>query len=340
MDGWIPGLEGRIETLLVESEVLRGNPLNDPNERPVMVYLPPEFETEPERRFPVVLCLTGFTGTGRQLLHDTPWRPALPRRLEDLVRRGAAGPMILVFPDAFTRLGGSQYLNSPAVGRYEDHILQEVIPRIAERYRTLEPPRHWGVMGKSSGGYGALRLAMKHPEAFAALACHSGDMYFPYCYLPDFPKALRMLRRHQGLEGFLKAFQDLPRKTSEYVTALNIVAMAACYSPRDDGGIELPFDLETGEIRQNVWERWLEQDPVRMIDDASCQEALKGMRLVYLDCGTRDEFNLEFGARIFTRRLKELGISHVYEEFDDGHFDVTYRYERSLSLLWKALREA
>jgi enterochelin esterase family protein len=336
--GWIPGLKGRIETLTIDSEVLRGNPLNDPPTRHVLVYLPPEYDST-SQSYPVVACLTGFTGTGRMLLHDTPWRPALSLRLESLEGRGMAGPMILCFPDCFTRLGGSQYMNSRGVGRYEDHIIDELLPGVAAAYRTLDRPRHWGVMGKSSGGYGALRLAMRHPESFGALACHSGDLYFPYCFIPDFPRAARLIERHGDVLGFLKVFHDVPRTMGDYIHTLNIIAMSACYSPKeDDEGFDLPFDIETGRIREGVWKRWLAEDPLNMLEEEKCQRALSGMRLIYLDCGIRDEFNLHFGARMFAARMRQLGIPCFHEEFDDGHFDVAYRYERSLPRLWDALR--
>src|SRR5262249_28590837 len=112
-----------------------------------------------------------------------------------------------------------------------------------------------------------------------------------------------------------------------------------CYSPDASrpGGFALPFDPRTGEIDPSVWQRWLAWDPVRMIERAECQAALRGMRLVHLECGTRDEFFLDFGARIFSARLQALGIAHRHEEFDDTHMSITYRYDVSLPLLWEAL---
>lgn len=337
-DGWIPGLKGTIDTLTIESEALRGNALNDPTTRHVLVYLPPDYE-ESDDSYPVLVCLTGFTGTGREFLQDTPWRPALPLRLESLVGRGMGGPMILVFPDCFTRYGGSQYMNSKAVGRYEDHIIDELLPRVASTYRALGRPRHWGVLGKSSGGYGAVRLAMRHPETFAAFACHSGDMYFPYCFIPAFPRAARLIQQHGGVLGFLKVFHDVPRKMGDYMQALNVIAMSACYSPRENGeGFDLPFDIETGLMNDEVWQKWIAEDPIILIRKEEHQKALAGMRLCYFDCGTEDEFNLHFGARMFASSLRNLGIECFHEEFDDGHFDIAYRYERSLPRLWQALR--
>lgn len=331
------GIRGTVQTIEHKSAVLEGNALGDPEAREVCVYLPPEYK-ETNRRFPVVYCLTGFTGSGVMFLNVEPWVPSLPQRLERLRDSGLAKPMILVMPDCFTRLGGSQYINSTATGRYEDYLVDEIIPFIDGRFRTLADPAHRGVMGKSSGGYGSIVQAMKHPEVFGAVACHSGDMYFEYCYLPDFPKAISGLQRHGGLFGFLKHFDAEPRKTTESLAVLNIIAMAACYSPnptRETMGIDLPFKEETGELRAEVWERWLAHDPVRMLP--SHADALRAARLVFLDCGTKDEWSLHLGARIFTQRLRELKVRHVHEEFEDGHMRITYRYDRSLALLSEAL---
>ena len=314
------GLEGSVEVFDLESAALAGNALGDPHLRPVYVYLPPEHGADPERRFPVVYFLTGFTGTGSMMLNLAAWAPNLPQRLEKLRAAGEADPMILVLPDCFTRFGGSQYLDSTATGRYETHLIEEVVPAIDERYRTLASREHRGVMGKSSGGYGALVQGMRHPEIFGAIACQSGDMYFEYCYLPDFPKAASVLRKNGGLLSFLRAFEEREKKSEEMMTAINIVAMASCYSPDPDIpglGFDLPFDEENGEIRAEVWERWLARDPIRMLDERV--DALRRARLLFFDCGIHDEYNLHVGARILRSRLERMGIPHVHEEFEDGH---------------------
>jgi enterochelin esterase family protein len=116
--------------------------------------------------------------------------------------------------------------------------------------------------------------------------------------------------------------------------ALNTIGMAACYSPKGPD-FDLPFDLKTGEIRDEVWKRWLKHDPVRLAE--SYAENLRSLRLLYLDAGTRDEFNLDIGARVLSARLSELDVPHIHEEFDDGHFNISYRYDRSLELISQSL---
>ena len=330
-------VEGRVVLERFDSRVLEGNAAGDPPLRTIPVYLPPSYDADPDRRYPVALVLTGFTGRGRMLLNDSPWSPALNERMDRLVE-GGCGELILVMPDCFTRYGGSQYLNSSATGRYEDHLIEELIPFVDARYRTLAARDHRGIMGKSSGGYGAIVQAMRHPEVFGAVACHSGDMVFDYCYRADVPKFCSIVQEAGGLRSWLEGFEAKTQKKHEDLTALNILAMAAAYSPNPESrpfGIDLPCDLDTGEFRDTVWRRWLERDPMSMIDDHV--EALRSMRLIYLDCGTRDEWHLHHGARAFARRLRALGIEHQHQEFDDGHMNVSYRYDVSLPKMALAL---
>ena len=320
-----------------ESEVLRGNAPGDPHVRTVPIYLPPAYAEEPARRFPVCFVLSGFTGRGTILLNDGPWSPPLDRRMDALIARGC-GEMILVLPDCFTRYGGSQYLDSTATGRYEEHLIGELVPWVDRRYRTLAGREHRGITGKSSGGYGALIQAMRHPDVFGAVCSHSGDLYFDYCYRADVPKLCSALQQAGGLEPWLKRFEAAQQKKHDDFTVLNMVAMAACYSPNPDTppfGFDLPCDLETGAFREDVWRRWLEHDPLHVLETHA--ESLRAMKLVYLDCGTQDEWHLHHGARLFARRLGELGITHEHQEFDDGHMNVAYRYDVSLPKLAAAL---
>ncbi|UCF80859.1 MAG: esterase [Acidobacteriota bacterium] len=318
-----------------DSELLKGNPLGDPSERDLTIYLPPGYGESASERYPTLLAAAGFAGTGAALFNVDPLGEDLKERLDRLIGSGACPPLIVVAPDCFTRLGGSQYINSTAVGPYEDYLLQEIVPFVSGRYRT----GRWGIFGKSSGGYGSLVLGMRHPEIFEALADHSGDSNFELCYLPDVPDALERFREAGGPAAWLEKFwADVDRKGKEWAKALNVLAMAAHYSPNPDSphlGIDFPFDLETGVFRPEVWERWRAWDPVNMV--ARYAENLKKLRLVYLDCGARDEYNLQWGARALAAELGRHGLAVRYEEFDGGHRAVSYRFDVSLPLLAKAL---
>jgi len=325
--------EVRIESF--ESPALKENPAGDPWKRSIPVVLPRRRGRE---RYPVMLVLAGFSSSGLSFLNWHGWTPSLPQRMDRLREEGALGDVIAVFPDGFTRYGGSQYINSTATGRYEDMIVQDLVAWVDARYPTLTDPRHRAILGKSSGGYGAFVLGMRHPDVFSAVACHSGDMYFEYCYGHDFPRLLRFLDRNGDVRGFLKAFFDAPKKTSDLILAMNLVAMAAAYSPDASrpGDWLLPFDPRTGEIREEVWSRWLAQDPVRLCETHAAE--LKKLRLLFLDCGKKDQFHLQYGLRILSRRLEALGVPHVVEEYDDDHTDTSYRYEVSLARIWESIR--
>lgn len=323
---------GTVEVHRLDSEILRGNPFGDPAERDLHVYLPPGHDpTEPT---PALLALTGFTGTGAMLFNVDALGEDLRRRLDRLILSGACPKVIVVAPDCFTRVGGNQYINSSATGRYEDYLLEEVMPFVAARHRI----KAWGVFGKSSGGYGAIMLGMRHPDAFLALADHSGDACFELCYMPDFGAALDAYREAGGPARWLERFwADDNRHRRRWMKPLNILGMAAHYSPNPDAplGFDLPFDTETGELRPDVWDRWRALDPVNLVDRHA--KDLARMRLIYIDCGMRDEFNLHWGARALANKLRRAGLDPRHEEFDDGHMSISYRYDVSVPLLAKAL---
>ena len=241
--------------------------------------------------------------------------------------------MIVVMPDASTRYGGSQYLDSSASGNYMSHIL-ELVEFIDGKYPTLAEKGQRAVMGHSSGGYGALRLAMAHSETFGLVAAHAPDLNFEMVYRKDIPAFLRFFDK-AGEEGLHELLADpggmLAKGTSFY--ALSTAAMAACYSPNLDSalGFDLPFDTFTGELRPEVWARWLAHDPINMVSDHL--EALSSLRLLYLDCGLYDEENLLYGARIFAQRLIDRQIPHYFEVFEGGHRHSDFRYDVSLKMI-------
>ena len=319
----------------ITSEVLKDNRLHDSPTRRIPVYLPPGYG-DTTLRYPTLYLLTGFTGRGTMLLNDAAWEENIAERLDRLIMEKIMRPMIVVMPDCFTRYGGSQYINSSAVGRYEDHVADELVPYIDQKYRTLADRDHRAVAGKSSGGYGSLLLAMHRPNIFGLMASHSGDMYFEYCYKEDLLGYVKAIKKYGGLEKFLQSFETIRPRDSGFRSIINAVAMASCYSPNPNSpaGFDMPIDEETGEIREDIWKKWSGWDPVYLAEKYA--DALRSLRLIYLDAGTRDEFNLQYGARIFTKRLRTLNIPFVHEEFDDGHFGVAYRYDHS----FKAISEA
>ena len=306
-------------------------------ERDLPVYVPPSGETEGR---PLLLLLSGYTGGGWRHFQRPPYlQDNIPGRLDRLIRSGGAAEAVMVAPDCLTTLGGSQYLNSTATGRYEDYVISEVLPWVRERYRTGPT----AVLGTSSGGYGSFALALRHPDVLAALGSNAGDAYFEYSYLPAFPTAFRAIRKAGGPEELLRRVLSEPVSgfgpTNPMVQALEMMAYASCYSPveSEPGRFDLPFDLDSGALRTEVWDRWLAWDPVRMIRTDRYREALRGLRYVYADGGTRDEYALDLGARIFTAEAARLGVRVDYEEFDGIHADGGPRYDVMIPRLLAAL---
>lgn len=317
-----------------DSRVLADNPLGDPSRRPVHLVLPAGFE-DGHKRYPVTFLLAGFAGSGASFVSYSCWDETVPEILDRLVAQGRARPMILVMPDAVTRFGGSQYLNSTATGRYQDYLL-ELVEWVDRSFPTIPEREARAVAGKSSGGFGALRLGMDHPEVFGLVADHSGDKYFDYCYYPMLPKAQRAASRMADLAQVLENPREAFPKDQAFRDVMELAALSSCYSPEPaaPGGFEFPVDLTTGETRPAVWTRWRAQDPLERL--ATSKDALRSLRLLYLDCGRNDEFFLDVGMRLLHRRLEQHQIPHSFQEHDGGHFDLRYRYAFSLEAISRA----
>jgi S-formylglutathione hydrolase FrmB len=335
MQPWSRPLQGRIEEHVVVSEALRGNPLGDPHERPLWVYLPPAYDDEPGRRYPTLYQIQGLTGQLDMWRNRPAFRPTVPELVDELFATGGAPPCLVVWVDAWTSLGGSQFLDSPGTGRYHTYLCDEVVPWVDAHYRTLAAPAHRGIAGKSSGGYGAMVTPMLRPDLFGGLATHAGDALFEVCYLPDFRASVRALRDQYGgsFDAFWADFRSRPAFTKESDgLLLNDWCMAACYSTDPDGTVRLPYDSTTGMLVPEVWERWLNWDPVRMVPRHA--DALCGLKAIYIDAGTRDEAYLDLGAEAFRQALADVGVTGLhFEVFEAGHSAIEYRYPLGLGHL-------
>lgn len=358
------GAPGTLVVLEHDSKILAGNPLGDPTKRRVGVWLPPQYDDGGARRFPVLYDLVGFTGSGLAHVGFKAFGDNVPERAARLIRERKMAPAIIVFPDCFTALGGNQYVNSSAIGNYADYLTREIIPFVDREFRTLAGREHRGCFGKSSGGYGSVLHAMKYSKYWGAIACHSGDAYFDFVYQHDWPNTLNELSKHRevrrkpgeydarreagrkGLDAglddgrirrFLEHVWSKEKLSSAEGHCIMNLCMAATYDPdpRAPNGFRVPFNLESGERIEQRWNRWLANDPVKLV--AKYRVALKSMRGIYIDCGWRDQYHIHYGARILSRRLAEAGIRHRYEEFDDNHSDIDYRMDVSLPFLAKAL---
>lgn len=334
-------MNGQIIIESFDSKTLKGNPLGDPALRKFPVYLPPSYGKS-NKKFPVAYLLTGFTGRGMQYLNISFLSENMEERLNRLIAEKGMKEMIVVMPDCITKYGGSQYINSTATGNYESYIIDELVPYIDGKYNTIADLSKRAVCGKSSGGYGAVILAMKNPDVFGLMCSTAGDMAFEYCYMFGFPEFVIDIEPYgkgdKGVANFIKNELNFKQpKPKSFHNIINNIGMASCYSPNPKGfktkgyNFDLPFNILTGELDNKVFGRWLEHDPVRLVGKYKAN--LKKLKLIYLDAGKHDEFDLHIGARIFCDKLKQNKIKFIHEEFNGGHMNIPYRNDRTFEII-------
>jgi len=336
---WSADLAGQLEEHVIASELLRDNPLRDPHERPLWVYLPPGYDDEPDRRYPAVYVIQGYTGHLTMWRNRSPYRQPFTETADEVFARGDVPAAIVVYVDAWTAYGGSQFVDSPGTGRYHSYLCDEVVPWVDGHYRTLADAGHRAIMGKSSGGFGAMITPMLRPDLFGALATHAGDALYEMCYIPDFGQCARLLRDYDG--DIWRWWDDFRSRVAFTKEAdqhlLMLLGVSACFSAREDGTVDLPFDPRTGVLLPEVWQRWLDWDPVRMAPRYA--GALRSLRAIWIDAGTRDDAFLDLGAGAFRAALRDAGVADdvvQFELFDATHAAIEYRYP--LSLAWLCRR--
>lgn len=330
------GPRGTVQRFTLDSQVLKGNLLGDPTERIVDVYVP---HGSDGKGLPLLVDIVGFTAGGPAHTNWKNFGENLPERLDRLIAAGEMPPVVVALPDCFTKLGGNQYINSAAMGRWDDFLLTECVPFVERKFGCGGPGRR-GVFGKSSGGYGSIAHALLHPDFWSAAACHSGDMAFELCYLPEFPRLLRKLAKSDhSIPKWIDAFHAAPKAKDDDIHDLMTLAMCATYDPDPSQpyGLRLPVTMDTCEIIPDRWANFMKWDPCVMVESRG--EGLKKLKVLYIDCGDVDQYNLVYGARRLHRALEKMGVPHTYQEFPDNHTAVDYRMDISLPILARALAE-
>jgi S-formylglutathione hydrolase FrmB len=325
-------------TLRHTGEALRGNPLHDPVTRDVVVITPPGYD-QSDRAYPVVFWLAGFGSAGKDFLASPVLGESLPERLTRAMRSGQVADALVVLPDCSTRYGGSQYLDTPGCGRYQAYLADELIPFVDRSFRTLGPGRR-AIGGKSSGGYGALLMAMRRPGLFDTVIAHSPDAGFEWCYLSLLPGAMDTIRARGGWTAFEADPRAVTPKDGAFMVAMSLVAMAACYAAAPGRPLSeaFPCDPGTGCFRDDVWGRWLGHDPVRLA--SSHAEQLRELRTLHLDAGIADEYAMHWGARALHESLDRAGVRHRYQEHAGGHHGIEHLFVRSLAFAGQRWQDA
>jgi S-formylglutathione hydrolase len=268
------------------SPSLAGNLLNDPANRPMRIYLPPGYDVG-DTRYPVVYYLHGYRG-----IEDSWLNRDIQDTMDELISQGKIQEMVLVMPNAHNSYEGSWYANSSVAGNYEDYITRELAEFIDGKYRTLPQRESRAIAGGSMGGFGAMKLAIKHPDVYCAVVSHSGVLSF---------------NQWKNIMSFVvnnRIFQ----------------AMAIAFSPNPDAALLYDFPVDNaGNLLEDVWQRWLEHDPLTLAEIH--QDELRQLSGIYFDHGTLDSTVNVQQARNFDRTLTEAGIPHIYEEYVGEHAD-------------------
>lgn len=331
---------GKVMRLQHCSKVLKDNIWSDPSEREFNVYLPPAY-SESGKPYVALWDFAAFTNSGPGHLNWRNQGENIIQRLDRLIGRGQMPPVVVPIPDCYSSLGGNQYVNSRSVGRYADYVVEELVPFLSRHVNVIDDRSGRGVFGKSSGGYGALVHAMYYPETWGGLASHAGDIGFEWVYKPEFPRTAAALSSLGGNPyRFLKNFWLKNSPGGLDYSTLMTLAMAASYDPGEskETALQLPFDLQTLEMDQHRWNQWLKHDPLNLLETYAGQ--LASLHMLYLDVGSRDQYNIQYGTRAFVKRLEKLGVQHHFEEFDGTHSGIDWRLDISLPILAKALYRA
>jgi len=331
-----------IEWHQFSSVALKGFPVGDPHERRFPVYLPPNYSATRSEPYPVVFLLSGWGAkSSHYLAEDSAFDLPLQTRWDQSIASGKLKPFIAVFPDGTSKLGCGQYVNSTAIGNHQDYLCDELVDWVDGKFHTHRDSNFRIVAGHSSGGFGALVAGMMRPDVFKFVCCSAGDSFYEVSLLPNLSKAIIEIEKAGGLEGFLKKFRAEPSSRNiaigqiETMLTLN---MCACYAPNPRKPplyADLFFDLSTGEVVKEVWDRILAWDPLRMIDRYA--EGLKSLKWVQLECGLQDQHGLQLGHRQLSRAFHARGIPHELVEYPGSHSGHHWRFADRLIRIFERM---
>ena len=315
----------RLEILEVAGRTLRDNPLHDPVARRVAIFTPSQ--AKPGEALPVVYYLPGYGGSSEDDLARGE-RSAFAQLVQRLADDGL--PLIIAIPDCRNRWGGSQYLNSTAQGNYADYLADEIVPAVEAQHPAAKGRAGRIVAGHSSGGYGALMLAMARQKIFGAVVALSPDSDFEVTHraVVEQPNVRRVTPKE--IETFTAPAKDAPRPADELVAL--ICGLSAAYAPvgpERPGRFHWLYD-EAGKFQPQVWQQWLDKDPLLLIRQHA--DAFAPDQRIYLDGASHDEWGFNVSARRMFELLRERPAPVTFYEPSGGHSDrVPERLARGLA---------
>ncbi|HEY9503789.1 MAG TPA: alpha/beta hydrolase-fold protein [Pyrinomonadaceae bacterium] len=341
-----PATTSKIVQLKVPAPSLKGNLLGDPTEQPVYVYLPPGYEGS-TKRYPTLYLLHGFTSNSSVWINGAYQGMKLQTLMDDSIKNGKVGEMIVVSANGSNAYKGSFYTNSTVNGNWEDFIFRDLVNYVDSNYRTLARAESRGIAGHSMGGYGSVMLGMKHPETFSVVYALS-----PCCLAMEadmseansaWPGVLQLTSKEQ-LSG-------PPRSFAAFFHSA-FVALSAAFSPNPNRApffVDFPFETKPGNcappvegklltntpcVQRNeaVYAKWRSHVPVYVAE--ANKENLKKLRGIFLDYGEKEEFDhIRIGVKLLSSTFSELNIPHQFEVYADGDHGSLIRQRMETRLL-------
>ncbi|WP_263786210.1 alpha/beta hydrolase [Salinibacter grassmerensis] len=297
-------LDGTLERVTVHGASLEGNLVGDSPDRPVSVYLPPSYDTSPERQYPVVYVLHGFTNSDRGWFGWEEHFVNVPAALERGMQAGTAREMILVVPNAFTAYEGSMYSSSATTGDWETFVAEELVDYVDQNYRTLPDRDSRGLAGHSMGGYGTLRIGMKRPDVFSSLYAMS-----PCCLQARLEPDSAVVAKARAITHP----DQVPE--ADFLTKI-VLAWAAAWSPDPkDPPLYLDLPREDGALRPDVVAEWAANAPLALMHQHVPE--LRRLTAIGLDAGAQDQ-PIASNTQAFAEGLAEYGVDHTVEIYDPG----------------------
>lgn len=298
---------GTVEWIKVYGKGLEGNLEGDPADRDVAVYLPASYKTYPQRRYPVIYFLHGFTDDAAGWYGAKKHWINLPLVIDASIERGESREMIVVTPNAYTRFAGSMYSNSVTIGDWEDYVARELVAYMDGHYRTIPQAGSRGLAGHSMGGYGAMRIGMKHPEVFSSVYLLS-----PCCMTPGFggPSNPQMISAIEAVHTMTDFDQ------AGFFTKAAF-ASAAAWSP-DPNNPPFFIDLPTGDEKSQAMVRakWAANAPLAVIDQYVTM--LRELHAIGFDAGEQDP-QIAASIKELDQILTGYRIQHSFEIYQGTH---------------------
>ena len=271
------------ERIKVHGAALEGNLGGEAVDRDVIVFLPPGYAADQQRRYPVLYALHGYSIGAEQWTQEIH----VPQTIEGAFARGAA-PMIVVLPDSKTWYGGSIYSSSATVGDFEKFVSRDLVAYVDSHYRTIPDRNARGLAGHSMGGQGTTRIGMKHPDVFGSLYIMSPGLLLPHpAELPNMGSGANPEADQKAFEAAVKAMKS-PKDTANLSLAGRAqLAVAAAWSPNPKKPpLFLDLPLMNDKTDATVLAKWAANAPLAFIDQYVGN--LRQYRAIGLDVGDQD----------------------------------------------------